>query len=121
MLGLFQHLSPSDIQCIPCMVHVLHLTVCTGLGIWEEIPNCYNGDSIEFTNNKSEDDFDECLSHSVRTMTISGADNTQIQPDNENQAAEQEEQEETRSGDEVSVIYLRTKFELRKIISSLSI
>ena len=121
MLGLFQHLSRADIQRIPCMAHVLHLIVCSGLGIWEETPNCYNGDSIESTNNKNEDDFDEYLSQSVRTMTISGADNTQVQPDNENRPTEQEEQEETESGDEVSIIYLKTKFEFRKIIFSLSI
>ncbi|CAF4718102.1 unnamed protein product [Rotaria magnacalcarata] len=99
MLGLFQHLSRADIQHIPCMAHLLHLIVCNGLGIWETTQNYCNEDSIESINNKNEDDFDERLSQSVRTMDIRDVDSIQVQPDNENQPTKEEE--ETESGDEI--------------------
>ncbi|CAM2718545.1 unnamed protein product [Rotaria socialis] len=99
MLGLFQHLSRADIQHIPCMAHLLHLIVCNGLGIWETTQNYCNEGSIESINNKNEDDFDERLSQSVRTMDIRDVDSIQVQPDNENQPTKEEE--ETESGDEI--------------------
>ncbi|CAF3633158.1 unnamed protein product, partial [Rotaria sp. Silwood2] len=94
----FQHLSRADIQHIPCMAHLLHLIVCNGLGVGETTQNYVNEDSIESINNKNEDDFDERLSQSVRTMDIRDVDSIQVQPDNENQPTKEEE--ETESGDE---------------------
>jgi hypothetical protein len=95
MLGLFKYLS-RDIKHIPCMAHILHLVICNGLGIWPEADD-ENKKPDESIDNTNENDFDDGLSQSVTTMSISGVSNKPVQYDNE------QGEKEDESGGEVSM------------------
>ncbi|CAF3428184.1 unnamed protein product [Rotaria socialis] len=94
MLGLFNHLS-RDIKRIPCVAHVLHLTICNALGIWQEgEDNDLNRTTDKSNNNISENEFDEGLTQSVRKMSLDG--------DISGQQNNQESDEQDVFGDETS-------------------
>jgi hypothetical protein len=114
MLGLFNHLS-RDIKRIPCVAHVLHLTICNALGIWQEgEDNDLNSTTDKSNNNISENEFDEGLTQSVRKMSLAGDDG-----DISGQQNNQESDEQDVFGDEVSKVSFKTKlaFFLFKAVS----
>ena len=64
MVALFDYLSRSDIYSIQCIAHKLHQVICNGLKIWtKRATAAQEADSPD-------DDIDEHLSQTVRTIHI---------------------------------------------------